>query len=283
MGKLHNKKRNVGIIYEQIITFVCKQALEGNNESANKAMKIIKEYFKGNTQLAKEYKLFKALVETNGISESLGTSIINEAKKACNYHFDEKTLEFEKSKLIKDLNYNFGKGNIFKETVKNYKMYATIQTLLNEWRKNNNSDFAITTKYEKILHEHMIKDLKSDDNIENPRLEKNDKKISKLVFELMNSKFNKKYNNLLNENQKKIITMFTKDDCNITKEYSILKEETINQLKDYKYKCDNSILLESYDKVLHKVNNLDENENSEDNLKKFLFLCKLKEELSGEQ
>ena len=81
MGKLHNKKRNVGIIYEQIITFICSQTIEGNNKDAKIAAAILKEHFALNTQLNKEYKLFKALAETRGISESLGTSIINEAKK----------------------------------------------------------------------------------------------------------------------------------------------------------------------------------------------------------
>ena len=49
-------------------------------------------------------------------------------------HFNQKDLDLEKSKLIKLLNYTFGKGKIFERKVKNYTMYATIQTLLNEWR-----------------------------------------------------------------------------------------------------------------------------------------------------
>lgn len=280
MGKLHNKKRNVGIIYEQIITFICSQAIEGNNKEAKLAAKILKEHFSSNTQLNKEYKLFKALVETKGISESLGTSIINEAKKACNYHFDERSLEFEKSKLIKELNYNLGKGRIFKEQVKDYKMYATIQTLLNEWRKTNDSDISITAKYENILHKHM-----TEVAVEEKKEEviKENKTMNKLIFSLMNKKFSSKYNDVLNENQKTLLKMFIKEDKNITDSFKVLKEQAIKDLNRYKIECNNSILLESFDTVLYKVKSLDENENSEENLKKFMYLCKLKEELSGDE
>ena len=281
MGKLHNKKRNVGIIYEQIITFICSQTIEGNNKDAKIAAAILKEHFALNTQLNKEYKLFKALVETRGISESLGTSIINEAKKACNYHFDERSLEFEKSKLIKELNYNLGKGRIFKEKVKNYKTYATIQTLLNEWRKNTNSDISITSKYENILHKHMIsEDVEAN---QEKQVIKEDRKMNKLIFSLMNAKFSKKYSNVLNENQKKLISMFIREDEDILDTYSLIKEEALNDLVKYKKECSNSILLESFDSVLNKVNSLNENENSEENLKKFLYLCKLQEELTGDK
>lgn len=280
MGKLHNKKRNVGIIYEQIITFICSQAIEGNNKEAKLAAKILKEHFSSNTQLNKEYKLFKALVETKGISESLGTSIINEAKKACNYHFDERSLEFEKSKLIKELNYNLGKGRIFKEQVKDYKMYATIQTLLNEWRKTNDSDISITAKYENILHKHMTEAVVEEKKEE---VIKENKTMNKLIFSLMNKKFSSKYNDILNENQKTLLKMFIKEDKNITDSFKALKEQAIRDLNRYKIECNNSILLESFDTVLYKVKSLDENENSEENLKKFMYLCKLKEELSGDK
>ena len=81
MPKTHNKKRNIGIIYEQVIQHVCKKAMENNEVSAEKGISIIKECFRKGTQLNKEYKLFKALAETKGVSGHLANSIIFEAKK----------------------------------------------------------------------------------------------------------------------------------------------------------------------------------------------------------
>lgn len=280
MGKVHNKKRNVGIIYEQIISFICQQTLEGNLQEAKKATRIIKERFNSKTQLNKEYKLFKALIQTKDISESLSTSIISEAKKACNYHFDEKSLEFEKSKLIKELNYNFGKGKIFKNKVKDYRMYATVQTLLNEWRKNKNLDISIIAEYEKYLHEWMIS--KNDKN-NTEIIEENNKykNIDSFTFKLMNEKFNKKYNNTLDNQQKIIVSMYITNESNLPLELKKLKNESLSELYNYRKECNSNVILESYDGVIKKVKNLDSDNINEENLKKFLSLTCLIKELKG--
>ena len=104
MARSHNKKRNVGIIYEQVMSFICEKLMEDNSLEAEKAINIIKENFNNNTQLRKEFKLFKALAETHDITGNLANLIISEAKSACNKMFDSQKLEKEKSKLIKDLN-----------------------------------------------------------------------------------------------------------------------------------------------------------------------------------
>ena len=117
MAKIHNKKRNIGIIYEQIVQYICKKAMENNEADSETGMRIIKECFRKGTQLNKEYRLFKALADTKGISGPLANSIIFEAKKACNNMFDSEKLEKEKSGLIRKLNYSFGKGKIFEESV----------------------------------------------------------------------------------------------------------------------------------------------------------------------
>ena len=57
MGKLHNKKRNVGIIYEQIITFICSQTIEGNNKDAKIKPTPIAQPVKGMNNIPKEIAL----------------------------------------------------------------------------------------------------------------------------------------------------------------------------------------------------------------------------------
>lgn len=280
MGKTHNKKRNVGIIYEQIISFICNKTLEGDISKAKKATSIIKEHFNNNKQLGKEYKLFKALIQTKGISDSLSTSIINEAKKACNNHFNEKNLEFEKSKLIKELNYSFGKGELFKNKVSDYKIYATVQTLLNEWRKGNNIDISITSEYEKKLHEWMTSSEENKNEILN---ESKYSDINQFTLNIMNNKFNKKYDEKLNEDQKKIISMFILNESGLSSELSIIKENSLKELNNYRHVCDSDIILESYNQVINKVKSLDCENTSDDNLKKFLSLSNLIKELKGDE
>lgn len=277
MSKVHNKKRNIGIIYEQVVQHICKNILEKNEENAKKGIEIIKNNFKEGTQLNKEFKLFKALATTNNISDHLATSIIKEAKKACNYHFDNKKLEKEKSNLIKDLNYTFGKGVIFEESIKNYKIYATIQTLLNEWRNNNNFDRI--TEFEIKLHENLTQKPVLNETVD---LDKNIK-FDKLTHNLMKKIFDQKYNAFLNENQKALIHYYTNDDDNALIEHCRnIKESTIRNLDSYIQKCNNSILIKKYESVKQNIFNLNENNIDKDQLKKFLTLSKLQNELNGD-
>ncbi len=281
-NRSHNKKRNVGLIYEQLVNHMCQCIIQNDENNTMRASQIIKENFKKNTQLHRELKFFNALIQTRGIDPSLATSIINEAKSACQRHFSNEDLEKEKSVLIKSLNYSFGKGNLFESKVKNYKMLATVQTLLNEWRKASEADFEITTQYEKILHEWMTS---QEEVIQEERLV--EPNIDELTFRMMNERFNKKYETLLNEDQKKIIRLFieskNKDDHELIEQFEEIKGKSTRLLEGFKLKCDSAILLENYQQIKQNINKLDTNLTTEDNLKKFLTLCKLNEELKGDR
>jgi len=279
MSRSHNKKRNVGIIYEQIVNYVCKNLLIENKTNASKAIKIIKKHFKPHSQLYKEYKLFKALTTTNNISDQLASSIILEAKKACNHMFDEVALEKEKSSLIKDLNYSLGKGVIFEEKIDKYREYATVQTLLNEWR-GKNSDFEKLTEYEIKLHNLLTenKNLNLENNILTENLE-----FDPLTYKLMKKKFNEKYVSLLNNEQKVLIEAFVADEKqSLTENFSLLKNSCITTLENYMKKCDNRILQEKRSRIISSIKLLNEKDTSKDNLQKFLTISKLKQEIIGE-
>jgi hypothetical protein len=276
MAKNHNKKRNIGIIYEQIINYVCNSLIEENKSNAEAAINIIKTHFTEKSQLRKEYKLFKALSETQNVSGQLASQIITEAKKACNYMFDSKVLEEEKSYLIKDLNYTIGKGIIFEEKVKNYRKYATIQTLLNEWRSEVSS-FDKTTEYEIKLHESLTQ--------KNPVIENNfvPQKVDKLTYKIMNEMFDKKYKTHLNDTQKEIITLYIEDnDSKLEEKYQAVKESCDFLLERYIEKCNNEILKEKYLSVKANINKLNTGIKTKENLQKFLTIGKLKEEVLGE-
>jgi len=271
----HNKKRNVGIIYEQIISFICSKTIEKDEKSAKKAISIIKNRFKEGTQLRKEHRLFNALASTKGISSSLSTSIINEAKLACNYHFDENKLEIEKSNLIKDLNYAFGKGSIFEQKVKNYKTYATIQTLLNEWRKKDR-DISKVALFESNLQKWMVEPLE-----EKPK--QLIKKVDPLVLKIMKEKFEKKYQNILTENQKNILAFYfaniEKNEEVIFEKFNKIKKDTLIELSRYKSGCTNSFLLESFNKVYSNIESINVESTSNKTLKQILTASKLVEEI----
>jgi len=279
MKKIHNKKRNVGIIYEQIVSFICEKTIENNDKDAKKALDILQNHFKKGTQLYKEYKLFNALHKTRNITESLSMSIINECKQACNYHFDEEKLEIEKSSLIKELNYNFGKGVIFENKVKDYTIYATIQVLLNEWRLKTNRDIETIGLFESKLQKWLMTE-EEQANIQQIN------SYDPLVTKIMKEKYEKKYNNILNGEQKNIIDIFMNLENNteevLIKKLMVLKENTLTSVKKFKKECNNQILLENIDNVIYKINALDCETINEKNIEKFLYISKLIEEIKGE-
>ena len=274
MAKSHNKKRNVGIIYEQIMSFICEKLMEDSQDEAQKAINIVKENFNKNCQLYKEFKLFKALSETHNVTDNLANLIITEAKSACTNMFNSQKLEKEKSKLIKDLNYTFGKGKIFEQNVSNYKIYATIQTLLNEWRSNGNN-FDKITEYEIVLHENLTK---KESKITEEVIQPNN-----LTRKLMKEIFDKKYNNILSEPQKRLINLYTNEkDEVVTEAFLKIKNNCLELFENYMKSCDNNILNDKYSDIKEKLISLNENDISKENLNKFLVTSKLSEEILGE-
>ena len=104
MSKSHNKKRNIGLIYEQLVSYVSQALVEGKKSDADNALKIIGRNFKKGSELYREFRLFNALVKTYVKSDALATRILSEAKAAAQDH-DAKKLRAEKSQLIKEINH----------------------------------------------------------------------------------------------------------------------------------------------------------------------------------
>ena len=84
--KSHNKKRNVGIIYEQLITKISSALIDNDDKTALEAKKLIKKYFQPGTELHKEHKLFNALAVTRISDNILASQIMEEAKNASRNH-----------------------------------------------------------------------------------------------------------------------------------------------------------------------------------------------------
>ena len=204
--KSHNKKRNVGIIYEQLILTISRAVVENNLTVVEQAKSIIKKYFKPGTELYKEHKLFQALIKPQIDDPSLATSILGEAKKASRAH-DYGRLEREKSKMIRDINLNFGK-NFYNTKIKEYKDYATVQTLLNDWRFET-KDFARLVEYEKKVHSILTRSK----NVAT-LAEQKTPAVNNLVVKIMTDKFNARYGQRLTELQQNLIKQYVFADQN---------------------------------------------------------------------
>ena len=78
----HNKKRNVGLVYEILIKYISDSIVNENQVEAKKAIKIIEKRFDKNTELYREFRLFKALANATVSETHIAAGIIHEAKAA---------------------------------------------------------------------------------------------------------------------------------------------------------------------------------------------------------
>jgi len=271
----HNKKRNVGIVYELLLKYISNNLIEGNKKEAKKATKIIERNFKKGTELYKEFRLFNALATSKVSNTHTIASILSEAKQAAR-KFDMSKLNKEKSILIKDINYQLNK-NFFYESLPNYRDLGTIQLALNEWRKSE-PDIKNLVSFEGVIAENMLE--KSEKVVkENIDLSHSDR----LVLKIMTEKFNQKYSEGLSKDQKMIIENYVfykgKNDKKLTDFLNRKKLETVKAINIFEDKTSNKYLLKKIDDVRLKINEVSSNNIDDKSVVKFLTLTKLIDEL----
>lgn len=275
MSKSHNKKRNVGIVYGLLLKTAAAGLVEGNVTKQKEAQRIISRFFQKGQELQKEHQLFEALSQNFGFDESLATRVLGEAKLAAKKH-NKHRLEREKSKLIKDVNYTFGKG-FWKQHLSNYTELATVGQLLETWRDRDNSSLSGSVIYEGKVHQILtkkpvVKSLKEEKTPE----------VDPLVAKIMVEKFNEKYGKTMTPVQQELIKSYIFVDTEpdrFVKLVESVQKSALNTLQEYKVQCGNDIVLSKIDEVRSQIAEVNVNDISDDNLAKFLKIVDLTEEI----
>lgn len=274
----HNKKRNVGIIYELLLRYISNCLIENRKDDAQKALNIIEKRFKIGTELYKEFRIFNALSKSTVSGTHVASSILQEAKQACR-NTNSDSLKKEKSALIKDINYKLNDENFYYRSIPEYTTYATIQTLFNEWRKGDNSNFNKMIDYEKKIVDWLVSE-KSEVVSENKDISEHDA----LIFKIMSEKINEKYKHEFNDEQRKIIQAYAilnEEPDHMSNFLSEIKSKTITTLTKFKSKNQNKFLDTKIDIVLERIDALDNDIVNDDLISKYLTVSKLKEEIQN--
>jgi len=282
MKSSHNKKRNVGIVYELLLRHVSSMLIEESRKNAQKALDIIEKYFNENTELYKEFRLFNALAKSTVSDTPIAAAVLTEAKSAarrCNV----KSLNREKSMLIKEINYKINDSQFYYRRIPEYTVYATIQSLLNEWRKNDLSDLSKIVDYESKIVRWLLEE-KVNENIE----DQVDPNIDKLVVKILTEKFNKKYDKTLNTEQKDIIrsyvfSMSYDEGRSIYKKLNEIKDRTVYELDKFRKETDSQVILEKIGEVKQRISNIDLGKIDDQSISRFLLVSRLKDELLEER
>ena len=267
----HNKKRNVGLIHEQLVRHASEKIVEGHKKQAAVAVNILNGHFGERSALQREFRLFNALVHTRVPDKDLARQIIHESKVACRNHDDTK-LQKEKSLLIRDINHQIDKVDFYKRKVNEYKIFATVQALLNEWRGADRLGPNEIVKYEKVLEDWLVRDVIPEG------LDKN-RDANPLTLKIMLEKFNKKYLSKLNDQQAQLLeSRLTGDDTAMILHVRDIKERATDALEKFYQTCDNKVLHEKRVLIEAKINSLEPN-STDDTISKALTISALVSEM----
>lgn len=274
----HNKKRNVGIIYEQLMRKISEHIVDGDNESAVKVVNIVKKHFKPGTELYKEFRLFNALVKTQVSSSEIAAKILVEAREAAKDHNSVKLMQ-EKSRLIKEINHTISSRDFYTTRVPEYRTYATIQTLMNDWRDTKTRDISRIAIFEDKIHSWLLEP-KTHLNVSELKTEN----VDNLVVSVMRDKLNKKYESVLTPKQMILVKEHALREANgdnFTGYLSGVISESLKNLNDYRKACKSTFVESKIPGVVSLIESLNPVDHSDQNIAKFMTVLKLCDEITG--
>ena len=110
----HSKYKNTGMLFELLTRQITSEIISGNESIGTQ---ILKTFFNKNTELFKEYGLYKTLSEERLSSEAKSNMLIEAVLKA-RTKINKPKLREEKYKLIKAISENFDIDSFFQTRFK---------------------------------------------------------------------------------------------------------------------------------------------------------------------
>ena len=211
----HNKKRNTAFLYQALVKEMTKAALRSENENKNKIASILKEHFGSNAVLHKELNLYKTLSDVRGVQKDTAEKILSEVKRV--YHtLGEQEIFDEQSEVIKKINTDVGK-QVFSNFISNYKTLATISQMF-----SNKTPIS-----KRVILEQSMVDLMTSAH----KTVRSMKPIDNITYNIFVEKFNEKYGNALNENQKDLLSRYVTLSPENSTDFKLYISDEIERLK----------------------------------------------------
>ena len=121
----HSKFKNTGILFELLVRQIASDTVS-NKDSA--AIGLVRKYF-NKSELAKEYKLYQALIVPKSLSEAKAETFINATLEA-SLRLNKTALRKEKYNIIKEIRDHYDIEEFFKAKINNYTQYAAVYNLI---------------------------------------------------------------------------------------------------------------------------------------------------------
>ena len=225
----HSKFKNTGFLFEILTRQITLEVLNGGEE---KAKEIVREFFSGRTELAKELRLFNLLINEKYNSETKAEKFIDAILEA-HTKIDYSKLKREKYNLVKSLKENFEINNLLSSPVTNYKILASIHKLF-EGKKNDILDVKDVFDSKLTIVEHISNSTpflkqKEDRLVEDYK--KQEKDLRLLTYKILVETFNNKYTNL-NDAQKGLLREYINNITNTSKFGEYYEKELISTITE---------------------------------------------------
>ena len=217
MKKLkHSKYKNTGILFEMLVRKLTSETMTSDKSVT---IDIIKKYFGKNTELAKEIKLYNAMLKEQFKSEAKALEYIRSLKEAYN-RLNKSTLRRERYNLIKEISNNFKLNQVSKIRVPNYKLLASAYIIFENDDADNPKQMmeCKSNIVDSIITERAQTEKQKDSVLEMFKAQPKDQRL--LTYELLVDKFNSKYS-VLDESQKLLLNKYITNvnDTEVLKEY----------------------------------------------------------------
>jgi len=215
----HSKIKNTGLVFELLVRQVAVDTMNNKNSTS---LSILNKFFKKDSEISKELKLYRSLQEETFSTENKSLKFVDaviSARKLLN----EAQLKREKYNLIKEIKTQFNIEEFFKSRVTNYKIHAAVYNIL-EYTEADEPSVYVRNKF--IICEHV--QLKKNKLKTKPSLMSEDKDIRILASKIVIDKFNEKYSKTLTNQQKNILREFINNVTNSQK----LKNYVVTEIKN---------------------------------------------------
>ena len=219
----HSKIRNTGILFELLTRQITVDVL--NNDKKGAAANTLKEFFNKNTQLGKEYELYRVLTVENYTSEIKANHLVDAVVKA-RQKLNGSQLKREKYNLIKEIKKTYDINDFFMARIPNYKVNASIFKVFDS-NTDGNPASEVDSRF--TIVEHVTRKQISNKKEEKKLVEgykKQEKDLRLLAYGILVEKFNKKYSSL-SQSQKKLLKEYINNISNTNSLKEFVETETI--------------------------------------------------------
>ena len=222
----HSKFKNTAMLFE-LLTRQITSDIISSNESV--AIQILKKYFNKNTELIKEYKLYKTLCDERLKSDTKAVMLIEAVLKA-RRGLNRKKLNEEKYQLIKTIKENFDINSFFQTKVQNYKLLASVYKIFENNEIDNPVEF---TKSRITILETITSNSKQKVVNEEISIKNEPKEVRLLAYAYLVERFNKKYGDL-SESQKTLLREYIGNVSNTNNLKSLIQSEAVSIKNTFK-------------------------------------------------